>query len=135
MESKEEVQNETLLETRLTPGEILQQLKQTVIHGKIGLDYTIKPRESYRQLKKEYSINDEKIKSILMDLDESDYIKSESSRNQRHADDVVHIFKKRAELMPKFEQEADYEIVLIYIKFTWTEPEKNMVIISFHKDN
>lgn len=53
----------------LSPEEIINRLRQTIRNGKLGKDYTIKPREKNNLLREQYLISDEKIDEILFNLD------------------------------------------------------------------
>ena len=68
------------------------------------------------------------------EIDFRDYIKSEESTNEEHYGDTVHVFKIDEELMPRYDEEADYVKVCIYVKITWPDGQEPMFIISFHED-
>lgn len=112
----------------------LARIHGIVRDGGFGKAYTIAPRAKNRRLRSDYKINDEGIENILLNLQAADFIKMESSDNPKHLDDIVYIFKKKASLMPRWQEGAKRQQVMLYIKITWTINEK-MFIISFHEDN
>lgn len=126
------------LKIRLSEHDVVNALVR--IHGMVrdgtfGKDYTIARREKNRRLRRDYNIDDVKIKQILVSLRSEDFIKAERSDNPVHPEDIVYIFKKRVALMPKWQENTDYQQVMLYIKTTWPIDEMMMFIISFHEDN
>ena len=120
----------------LSPEEIINRLRQTIRNGKLGKDYTIKPREKNNLLREQYLISDEKIDEILLALVASDYLGTEDSINNDYSEDVIHKFKKDVSLIPRYSESIERKSVRLYIKLTWTESEYGkMIIISFHKWN
>ena len=114
---------------------IAQRLHDVVQEGELGYDYTFdRKRDKNQLLRRKYGINDNKMKEILLKITGSHYVKSESSINEIHHGDMVHIFKISEKLMPKFDEMAEYTDVMIYIKVTWPAGEEPMFIISFHED-
>ena len=114
---------------------IAQRLLEVVLEGELGFDYTFdQDRDKNRLLRARYVVNDSKMKAILLDINESHYIKSEESTNEEHYGDTVHVFKINEELMPRYDEEADYVKVCIYVKITWPDGKEPMFIISFHED-
>lgn len=117
-------------------GTVIQKIKSTVLYGAPGRDYTIANRDKYKILKQHYVLTDNKVKQILQDLGNTDFIKKEKSNHAGHLQDTVYIFKKEVLLMPRFQENAEYQKTMIYIKLTWpvTDTEGKMFIISFHED-
>lgn len=114
---------------------IAQRLHEVVVEGELGIDYIFAgDRDKNIAFRRKYNINDIKMKEILLEISETHYIKSESSTNEAHPDDVVHVFKILKDLMPKYEEGSDYVTVCIYVKITWPDGEEPMFIISFHED-
>lgn len=114
---------------------IAQRLHEVVLEGELGFDYTFdKERDKNKELRRKYNVNDAKMREILLKLNDSHFIKSEPSTNEKHPDDMVHVFKISENLMPRFDEKADYVCVCIYIKVTWPDGEEPMFIISFHED-
>jgi len=87
-----------------------------------------------KRLKENYFIEDSRILEILKDLDSINFIKAEYSDNEKFPDDIMYIFKKHVSLMPKLIENAEMQIVCIYIKITWTQPSEIMIVMSFHED-
>lgn len=117
------------------PAKVLARVQGMVRDGTYGRDYTIANREKNRRLRRDYNIDDTKIKQILLELQLVDFVKEERSNNPVHPKDIVYIFKKKVQLMPKWQENADYQQVMLYIKITWPTDEMMMFIISFHEDN
>lgn len=117
-------------------GEVIKKIKDTVLNGTFGCDYTIANRDKYRKLKQHYNMSDKKIRKILLDLTDTDFIKTEPSNHQEHLQDEVYVFKKTTLLMPRLQENAEYQNITIYIKLTWpVGVASKMFIISFHEDN
>ncbi|MBE5900186.1 MAG: hypothetical protein E7279_11430 [Lachnospiraceae bacterium] len=116
------------------PENILSHLRQTLIKGKNGVDYTVIPRDKNKELRENFFIDDSRTKEILLSLTAEDYICSEESDNEDFPDDIVHIFIKTEKLIQRF---ADSFVdVNLYIKFTWPrQNNKKLLIISFHEEN
>ena len=120
----------------LTPEKIIDKLRQTIVKGKYGKDYTIIPRDKNNLLRERYILDDEKIKTILLSLTIDDYIITEDSDNEKHIDDVIHIFRKKTGLIPRYSKKIELIPVELYIKFTWTKSDLGyLIIISFHEWN
>lgn len=114
---------------------IAQRLHDVVLDGELGLDYTFDKEQDKNQiLRTKYVVTDAMMRIILLKIDESHYIKSEKSTNEEHYGDTVHVFKINEELMPRYDEEADYVKVCIYVKITWPDGKEPMFIISFHED-
>lgn len=114
---------------------ILENIHRMVRDGTLGQDYTIANREKNRRLKRDFNIDDAKIREILLELQTDNFIKAEKSDNPEHSDDTVYVFKKTILLMPRWQENADYSNVRLYIKITWPVENTMMFVISFHEDN
>lgn len=114
---------------------IAQRLHEVVENGNLGYEYTFDSnRDKNKKLRRDYFVNEAKMKEILLELNETHYQESRPGTNEEHISDTVHIFKINKELMPRYKEEADYVTVSIYIKVTWPDGEPPMFIISFHED-
>lgn len=115
----------------------IDKIHKMIRDGTFGEDYTIANRDKNRQLRREYCIDDNKIKGILLGLQYSDLIKVEKSNNEAHPEDVVFVFKKEILLMPRWQENASYKSVKLYIKITWPYEYDGevMFIISFREDD
>ncbi len=114
---------------------IAHRLHEVIEKGELGIDYTFdSQRDKNKRLRRKYSLNDNEMIKILLEIDASHYIKSENSTSVDHPNDLVHIFEITKKLIPRFETEVDYVNVCIYIKVTWPDGEEPMFIISFHED-
>ena len=59
---------------------IAQRLHEVVLEGELGFDYTFDAeRDKNKALRRKYCVNDSKMKEILLELNETHYIKSETS--------------------------------------------------------
>ena len=88
---------------------IAQRLHEVVLDGELGFDYTFdQDRDKNRLLRTRYVVNDSKMKAILLEINESHYVKSEKSTNEEHYGDTVHVFKINEELMPRYDEEGVY---------------------------
>lgn len=118
------------------PENIIARLRQTVNTGRFGIDYTICCRDKNKLLRENYIIDDNKIKTILLNLTVDDYISSEPSDNENFPDDIVHKFISNVKLIQKYSTDIEPVDVKLYIKFTWSvSMNKKMIIISFHEAN
>lgn len=113
---------------------IIEDLQKIVQNGVFGKDYTIAPREKNKQLRKDYCINDAKIKEILLSLRFEDFTKIDDTNNVEHPGDIVCKFKRVYPLIPKWKEDADYEDVPLYIKMVKPEVGELLFIISFHEE-
>ena len=113
---------------------IIEDLQKIVQNGVYGKDYTVAPREKNRQLRKDYCVNDAKIKEILLSLRLEDFTKIENTDNVEHLGDIVCKFKTIYPLIPRWKEDADYEEVPLYIKMVKPEVGELLFIISFHED-
>lgn len=97
---------------------LLENIHRMVRDGTLDQDYTIAKRDKNRWLKRDYNIDDAKIREILLDLQVEDFIKAEKSDKLEYPDDVIYVFKKTTLLMPRWQENADYVNVRLYIKIT-----------------
>ena len=115
--------------------ELIERIQDTVRTGILGEDYTIIPRDKNRWLRRDYNITDLRIRQILLDLQMEDFVKAAKSDQPKFAQDIIYVFKKDVSLLPRWQEEADYIVVRLYIKITWPREDLKMLIISFHEDN
>ena len=114
---------------------IAERIHHTVSTGTLGNEFTFAhERDKNMSLRRRYRVNDQKMIEILLELKSEHYIKSENSDNKKHPNDVVHVFKILKDLLPRYDENADYVQVCIYIKVTWPDGNDPMFIISFHED-
>ena len=115
----------------------IDKIHKMIRNGTLGEDYTIANRDKNRQLRRDYCIDDNKIKEILLGLKYGNLIKVEKSNNEAHLQDVVFVFKKEILLLPRWRENASYKSVKLYIKITWPDEcdGEVMFIISFHEDD
>ena len=121
--------------SELDKATLLENVHRMVRDGTLDQDYTIAKRDKNRWLRRDYNIDDAKIREILLDLQTEDFIKAEKSDKLEYPDDVIYVFKKTTLLMPRWQENADYVNVRLYIKITWPTDNTMMFIISFHEDN
>lgn len=116
-----------------TPEDVIERIIRTVNEGTYGIDYTVRPGDKEQKLRDDYIVDDKKIADILCSLDTKDWIEYQMSTEKGHEKDIVHFFAKDCNLMPRLIEEAEEEIVKLYIKVTWAKPINRLFIISFHE--
>ena len=114
------------------PGDVVIRLRYCIDHGTRGIDYTILPRPENETFFQKYVISDDERIAIRRRLTSEDYEGWDYSKNADHPDDIVHVFKTQAMLFPRGKEDAEQEVVILYIKLTWGKPEGVMIVISFH---
>lgn len=106
--------------------EYLEDVKKAVKHGR----YKISPREKNEVLFDEYVFSEEQRKEIILDLRVEDFSKADYNDHPEHAEEILYIFGKEVQLLPKYG--GDEETVELYIKFNKLA-NMYVIIISFHK--
>ena len=114
------------------PDGVVERLKRCIETGIYGIDYTIIPRPKNEELLEKYVLNEDGRNNILKSLTTNDYEGWEYSDNVEYKKDVVHIFHREVQLIPRGIEEAKACRVKLYIKLTWTSQDGILIIISFH---
>lgn len=112
--------------------EYLKDVKKSMENNNYSLAIN---REKNKSFINSFSLNDNKIKDIILSLEVSDFSHKllNDSTNPRYMNEILYVFGKQRSLLNPFSDKEDpYEIIEIYIKLNKVESEDNMFIISFH---
>lgn len=77
-----------------------------------------------------YLINEESVKSILLNLTVYDFCEKVQNKHANFNHEWLYVFGKEIDLIKRFEEKS--EMVLLYIKFNKIE-DKFLIVVSFHK--
>ena len=115
------------------PDDVIARLKRYLESGTNGIDYTFLYRDKNEEFFSKYIITENDRINILKKLTLDDYDGWELSDNTSFPKDVVHIFHYIGFFIPRGIEDAASERVRLYIKFTWSKYQNNiLLIISFH---
>ena len=78
----------------------------------------------------EYLINEESVKSILLNLTGYDFCEKVQNKHANFNHEWLYVFGKEIDLIKRFEEKS--EMVPLYIKFNKIE-DKLLIVVSFHK--
>lgn len=78
----------------------------------------------------EYLINEESVKSILLNLTVYDFCEKVQNKHANFNHEWLYVFGKKIDLIKRFEEKS--EMVPLYIKFNKIE-DKFLIVVSFHK--
>lgn len=78
----------------------------------------------------EYLINEESVKSILLNLTVYDFCEKVQNKHANFNHEWLYVFGKEIDLIKRFEEKS--EMVPLYIKFNKIE-DKFLIVVSFHK--
>lgn len=78
----------------------------------------------------EYLINEESVKSILLNLTVYDFCEKVQNKRANFNHEWLYVFGKEIDLIKRFEEKS--EMVPLYIKFNKIEDEF-LIVVSFHK--
>lgn len=78
----------------------------------------------------EYLINEESVKSILLNLTVYDFCEKVQNKHANFNYEWLYVFGKEIDLIKRFEEKS--EMVPLYIKFNKIE-DKFLIVVSFHK--
>ncbi len=116
-----------------SPNDVIARLKRYLDSGCSGIDYTFLYRDKNENFFSKYLITESDRVKILKELTTDDYDGWEFSDNPEFPKDIVHVFRCIRAFVPRGIENAASENIGLYIKFTWTKYENNMLlIISFH---
>lgn len=116
-----------------SPDDIIERLRRYIDSGRNGIDYTFLYRDKNEEFFSKYIIAEKDRIDILLELTTDDFIGWELSDNPNFPKDVVYIFHHTKAFIPRGIEDAPCENVRLYIKFTWTKYQNNiLLIISFH---
>ena len=114
--------------TREEVGKYLCDVKTSVKAGR----YVIAPRPKNQSLYINYVFPERLTKEILLDLKVDDFSDAVQNDHPQHPEEILYIFGKEVDLLPKAGGEA--EKVALYIKFNKLE-NLFLIVISFHKQD
>ncbi len=112
--------------TREEVGKYLCDVKTSVKADR----YEIAPRPRNQSIYIDYVFSERLTKEILLDLEVDDFSDAVQNDHPQHPEEILFIFGKEVELLPKEGGEA--EKVALYIKFNKLE-NLFLIVISFHK--
>ena len=78
----------------------------------------------------EYLINEESVKSILLNLTVYDFCEKVQNKYANFNHEWLYVFGKEIDLIKRFEEKS--EMVPLYIKFNKIE-DNFLIVVSFHK--
>ena len=107
----------------------LGEAKKLILDGKFRIALNSN-RLTNLSLFDEYLINEESVKSILLNLTVYDFCEKVQNKHANFNHEWLYIFGKEINLMKRFEEKS--EMVPLYIKFNKIE-DKFLIVVSFHK--
>lgn len=103
----------------------LGEAKKLILDGKFRIALNSN-RLTNLSLFDEYLLNEESVKSILLNLTVYDFCEKVQNKHANFNHEWLYIFGKEINLMKRFEEKS--EKVPLYIKFN-----KLLIVVSFHK--
>lgn len=107
----------------------LGEAKKLILDGKFRIALNSN-RLTNLSLSDEYLINEESVKSILLNLTVYDFCEKVQNKHANFNHEWLYVFGKEIDLIKRFEEKS--EMVLLYIKFNKIE-DKFLIVVSFHK--
>lgn len=107
----------------------LGEAKKLILDGKFRIALNSN-RLTNLSLFDEYLLNEESVKSILLNLTVYDFCEKVKNKHANFNHEWLYIFGKEINLMKRFEEKT--EMVPLYIKFNKIE-DKFLIVVSFHK--
>lgn len=107
----------------------LGEAKKLILDGKFRIALNSN-RLTNLSLFDEYLLNEESVKSILLNLTVYDFCEKVQNKHANFNHVWLYIFGKEINLMKRFEEKS--EMVPLYIKFNKLE-DKFLIVVSFHK--
>lgn len=107
----------------------LGEAKKLILDGKFRIALNSN-RLTNLSLFDEYLINEESVKSILLNLTVYDFCEKVQNKHANFNHEWLYVFGKEIDLIKKFEEKS--EMVPLYIKFNKIE-DKLLIVVSFHK--
>lgn len=107
----------------------LGEAKKLILDGKFRIALNSN-RLTNLSLFDEYLINEESVKSILLNLTVYDFCEKVQNKHVNFNHEWLYVFGKEIDLIKRFEEKS--EMVLLYIKFNKIE-DKFLIVVSFHK--
>nr|WP_302159761.1 hypothetical protein [Holdemanella biformis] len=107
----------------------LGEAKKLILDGKFRIALNSN-RLTNLSLFDEYLINEESVKSILLNLTVYDFCEKVQNKHANFNYEWLYVFGKEIDLIKRFEEKS--EMVPLYIKFNKIE-DKFLIVVSFHK--
>lgn len=107
----------------------LGEAKKLILDGKFRIALNSN-RLTNLSLFDEYLINEESVKSILLNLTVYDFCEKVQNKHANFNHEWLYVFGKKIDLIKRFEEKS--EMVPLYIKFNKIE-DKFLIVVSFHK--
>lgn len=107
----------------------LGEAKKLILDGKFRIALNSN-RLTNLSLFDEYLINEESVKSILLNLTVYDFCEKVQNKHANFNHEWLYVFGKEIDLIKRFEEKS--EMVPLYIKFNKIE-DKFTIVVSFHK--
>lgn len=107
----------------------LGEAKKLILDGKFRIVLNSN-RLTNLSLFDEYLINEESVKSILLNLTVYDFCEKVQNKHANFNHEWLYVFGKEIDLIKRFEEKS--EMVPLYIKFNKIE-DKFLIVVSFHK--
>lgn len=107
----------------------LGEAKKLILDGKFRIALNSN-RLTNLSLFDEYLINEESVKSILLNLTVYDFCEKVQNKHANFNHEWLYVFGKEIDLIERFEEKS--EMVPLYIKFNKIE-DKFLIVVSFHK--
>lgn len=107
----------------------LGEAKKLILDGKFRIALNSN-RLTNLSLFDEYLINEESVKSILLNLTVYDFCEKVQNKHANFNHEWLYVFGKEIDLIKRFEEKS--EMVLLYIKFNKIE-DKFLIVVSFHR--
>ena len=107
----------------------LGEAKKLILDGKFRIALNSN-RLTNLSLFDEYLINEESVKSILLNLTVYDFCEKVQNKHANFNHERLYVFGKEIDLIKRFEEKS--EMVPLYIKFNKIE-DKFLIVVSFHK--
>lgn len=107
----------------------LGEAKKLILDGKFRIALNSN-RLTNLSLFDEYLINEESVKSILLNLTVYDFCEKVQNKHANFNHEWLYVFGKEIDLIKRFEEKS--EMVSLYIKFNKIE-DKFLIVVSFHK--
>lgn len=107
----------------------LGEAKKLILDGKFRIALNSN-RLTNLSLFDEYLINEESVKSILLNLTVYDFCEKVQNKHANFNHEWLYVFGKEIDLIKRFEEKS--EMVPLYIKLNKIE-EKFLIVVSFHK--
>lgn len=107
----------------------LGEAKKLILDGKFRIALNSN-RLTNLSIFDEYLINEESVKSILLNLTVYDFCEKVQNKHANFNHEWLYVFGKEIDLIKRFEEKS--EMVPLYIKFNKIE-DKFLIVVSFHK--